>query len=275
MIPAAPQRVVVLGMADTQIAAALGTTIVGATTNPSSADGAWPGVSPQIPAEIRTLDSITPNLEALASLRPDLILMTSAQSGFYAAYPRISAIAPTISYQKGMLLDSGADVTRIIGKALGKDAEADALVTRSVEQLTQYKAEHPAVEGTTYTFGQYAAGTTYLVIAQDGPTAQLFDAIGVRQPAGIASLPIWQAGMAQVAPENLGVLDEADVAFIGATDGGAAFAAQPLVADLDLTRAGRLNFLTADEASLLLQPNPATTGAVLELVAPKLEKART
>jgi iron complex transport system substrate-binding protein len=271
-IPAAPQRVVVLGLADTQIAAALGAPIVGATINPSSPDGAWRGVTPQVPAELRTLDSITPDVEAIAALRPDLILMTSAQPGFSAAYEQISAIAPTISYKTALLQDSGEDLTRMIGRALGKDAEAEALIRESSERLASFKADHPGLQGKAYAFGQYAQGTTYVVIAQDGPTAKLFDAVGVRLPDPIAALPVWQAGMAQVAPENLGVLDSADVAFFAVSDGGQAFTAQPLVGNLVLVRSGGIHFLAPDQASLLLQPNPATTAAVLDLIGPLLEQ---
>ncbi|ODU03441.1 MAG: hypothetical protein ABS81_14220 [Pseudonocardia sp. SCN 72-86] len=273
-IPAAPQRVVVLGLADTQIAAALGAPIVGATKNPSSADGAWLGVSPQVPADVRTLDSITPNIEAIAALRPDLILMTSAQPSFSAAYAQIAAIAPTVSYRTALLQDSGDDLARLIGQALGRPAEADALIARSQDRLAQFKAAHPGLEGKGYAFGQYAQGGTYLVIAQDGPTAKLFDAIGIRLPGPIAGLPVWQAGMAQVAAENLGVLDSADVAFIGVagTAGERDFGAQPLVQDSNLLRSGRVDFLSYDESGLLLQPNPATTETVLGMIGPMLEK---
>jgi iron complex transport system substrate-binding protein len=271
-IPAAPQRVVVLGLADTQIAAALGAPIVGGTSNPTTQDGAWLGVSPQVPAELRTLDSITPNVEAIAALRPDLILMTSAQPSFAAAYEQISAVAPTVSYKAALLQDSGDDLVRLIGQALGKDAEAEALVQRSEDRLAQWRAAHPAIEGKGYLFGQYAQGGTYVVMAEDGPTARFFDKLGVRVPEPLATLPIWQAGMAQVAPENLGVLDSADVGFVGVADGGTAFTGQPLAAELSLLRSGGLHFLTYDQSGLLLQPNPATTDTVLELIGPMLEQ---
>lgn len=272
IVPAAPQRVVVLGLADTQIAAALGAPIVGATINPSSPDGAWLGVSPQVPAEIRTLDSITPDVEAIAALRPDLILMTSAQPGFSAAFEQISAIAPTISYKTALLQDPGEDLTRMIGQTLGKSAEAEALIRESSERLASFKAAHPGLQGKGYAFGQYAQGATYVVIAPDGPTAKLFEAVGVRLPEPIAALPGWQAGMAQVGPEGLRVLDSADVAFFGVADGGRAFTEQPLVGDMDLVRSGGMHFLTPDQASLLLQPNPATTAEVLDLIGPLLER---
>lgn len=271
-IPAAPQRVVVLGLADTQIAAALGAPIVGATVNPTSADGSWLGVSPQVPAEVRTLDSITPNIEAIAALRPDLILMTSTQPSYSNAYAQLSAIAPAVSYKEALLQDSGDDLVRMIGQALGKEAEAQALIQRSEDTLARFRAEHEALAGKGYLFGQYAQGGTYVVIAQDGPTAQFFGKLGLQVPGPLAALPLWQAGMAQLAPESLGVLDSANVGFVGVADGGAAFSAQPLAGELSLLRSGGLHFLSYDESSLLLQPNPAATDAVLELIGPALEQ---
>ncbi len=89
-----PERVVALGFADAQIAAALDAPVVGVARNSSSADGNWPGVSPPYPADIVTLDAMTPNVEQIAALRPDLILMTTAQPAFSQSYEELAAVAP-------------------------------------------------------------------------------------------------------------------------------------------------------------------------------------
>ncbi|ALL79406.1 hypothetical protein AD006_29490 (plasmid) [Pseudonocardia sp. EC080610-09] len=276
-IPAAPQRVVVLGLADTQIATALGATIVGATINPSSPDGAWPGVSPQVRPELRTLDSITPNLEAIAGLRPDLILMTTAQPSFSAAYAEISAIAPTVSYRTELLQDPGEELVRIIGHALGRDDEAQQLIDRSSATLAEFRTRHPELDGARYAFGQYVQGGTYLVVSPGSPVTALFGDIGLELPAPIAGLPVQQAATTQVAAENLGVLDSADIVFlgVGADSDRTAFLSQPLVAASAPARAGRLHFLTFDQAGLLFQPNPANTEAVLGLLEPLMSGVGT
>ncbi|NWJ73393.1 ABC transporter substrate-binding protein [Pseudonocardia sp. ICBG1122] len=71
VVPAPPQRVVVLGAGDAQIASALGAPVVGAVRSPAAPDGSWRGVDPPLPAGVSTLDPLAPDLEAVAALRPD------------------------------------------------------------------------------------------------------------------------------------------------------------------------------------------------------------
>lgn len=271
VVAAAPQRVVVLGAGDEQIAAALGAPIVGAVRNPVSADGAWLGVDPPVPAAVRTLDSLTPDLEAIAALRPDLILMTTAQPTFAAAYDRIAAIAPTVSYRTALLQDPGEDLTRMIGTALGRSAEAEALIARADEQIARFAAGRHTTGG--YVYGQFAAGTLYLVTAPDSPSVRFLGRLGLTVPEPVARLPLWQAGMAQLAGEQLALLDRARVAVIGVpTDADrAALTTHPLVARTALAREGRLHVVSSDVAALLLTPNPASTPALLEILRPVLE----
>lgn len=114
-----PQRVVVLGSADAQIASALGVPIVGAVRDPSSADGNWPGMAEPLPAELLVLDSTGPNLEQIAALHPDLILATSAQPAYTQLYDQLSRVAPVVSYRTALLQDSGEDLVRLIARATG------------------------------------------------------------------------------------------------------------------------------------------------------------
>ncbi|WP_226354003.1 ABC transporter substrate-binding protein [Pseudonocardia sp. ICBG601] len=271
VVPAAPRRVVVLGAGDAQIASALGAPVVGAVRNPASPDGSWRGVDPPLPAAVSTLDSLEPDLEAVAALRPDLILMTTAQPTFAAAYPRIAAIAPTVSYRTALLQDPGEDLTRMIGAALGRPEAAAELIARSDAQLARFRAELPA--GRSYVFGQYVGGTAYLVTAADGPSVRFFDRIGLRLPPAVAALPPWQAGISQLPDEQLGLLDAADVALVGVPTGadGAALTARPLVARGPLVREGRLHLVSTDVAALLMTPNPASTPALIETLRPLLE----
>ena len=271
-VPARPQRVVVLGFADAQIATAIGAPVVAAARNPSSPDGNWAGVNPPLPADVTVLDNITPNLEAITAARPDLILMTTAQPSFSASYPQIAAIAPTVSHLGRLLEDPGDDLVRVIGRATGRTAEADALIAHSNAAIAATAARHPDLRGRSYAFGQYHNGQTFVVVAQDGPTAAFFRRLGMQVAPGLAGLPVAQAGAATLPPENLARLDTADVAFLGLYAPGdeQRFRSQPLARNLDVLQGDRLRVLTTDEASLLLAPNPATTETTLALVEPTL-----
>jgi ABC-type Fe3+-hydroxamate transport system substrate-binding protein len=89
-------------------------------------------VEPKLPAEVRDLGLRTePNMEALASLRPDLILTTPFSESVRAMMERI---APTLSlgtYIPGAEpLDRSRAVTRDIARRLGVETRADTLLGR-------------------------------------------------------------------------------------------------------------------------------------------------
>lgn len=273
-IPRAPERVVVLGPGDAQLAAALGAPVVGVVRNPVRDDGAWLGESPPLPAEVRTLDPITPDLEAIAALRPDLILMTTSQPTYSTAYAEIARIAPTVSYRTALLQDPGGELALMIGRALGREDAARDLVARSDEALTRFAAEHPGLAGKRYAWGQFAAGTTYLVTAPDSPSAGFFDRLGMVRPASHDELPPWQAGMVQVPAERLTLLDDADVVILGTAlpADRDAFLAEPLVQRSRVLTEDRMHLVDAEVAALLLTPNPASVPALLDTLRPVLEE---
>ncbi|MFE5853083.1 ABC transporter substrate-binding protein [Streptomyces sp. NPDC056500] len=274
-IPRKPERVVVLGFADAQIAAALGAPVVGGTRNTSSTDGNWLGVSPGFSSEVLTLDAINPNLEKILALKPDLILMTTAQPGYGSAYKKLSAIAPVVSYKNKLLQDSGDELTTLIGQALGEEKKAEQLIAKSHKSLADFAAAHPGLKGKGYAFGQEAGGTVHAVVAADGPTARFFGALGMKLPEPLVKLGIESGGKTQLSQENLDLLDNAQIAFFGVPDkkAGEAFAKRPVVSSLKLTTSGSLHFLDYNESGMLLGPNPAVTDMLLAKLGPALKKA--
>ncbi|WP_028923801.1 ABC transporter substrate-binding protein [Pseudonocardia acaciae] len=276
-VPAKPRRVVAVGSADVQIAAALGANLVAVVRNPSSPDGNWPGTAKLAP-EVLALDLVTPNLERIAAARPDLILATSAQPEYHAQYQKLSAIAPVVSYRRSLLLDSGDDLTRMIGAALGEDARAAAMVDDSRRRMERFVSEHPRVRGMSYAFGQYGSGNLHLVMADDTTSARFLTALGMRVPDPLKRLGTTdntRFGMTPLGPELLATLDSADVAFISTYGEGARqeLTANPLVAGLRMRADGRLHLISVDLAGELLMPNPAITAHLLDELAPLVAKA--
>ncbi|ADB50644.1 ABC transporter substrate-binding protein [Conexibacter woesei] len=268
-IPGPPRRVVALGAADVQIARALGAELVGASTNDSSPDGQWLGVDPPLPGSVAKLPAIEPDIERIASLRPDLILITTAQPSYSRLYETLAKIAPVISYRKGLLEDSGDDLTRLIGAALGRSEQAEALIARSGRQLDAFAREHRELEGKRIVFGQHAARTTYLVVAATAPSTVAFERLGMRLPGSLAKLPVQAApGIAVISEEKLGLLDAADYVVLGVASPavGRTFLAGPVVSRLGITERGGIRFIDFNEATVLLAPNPAVTGTLLDLL---------
>lgn len=273
-ITARPERVVTLGVADAQIASALGANIVGATVNPARDDGNWAGVEPPLGAAITVLSDSTPNLEQLAELEPDLILATTAYPTYGDVYDELSEIAPVISYKTTLLGDDGDELTRMIGAALGERALADTLIAESDALVAEFVEAHPGLAGTRYLLGQYFSGTLQLLAGADTPSAQFLARIGLVVPEEVAvfddgSLP---AGMANIAGEQFGLLDTAEVVFLRMYGQGAEeeFRANPLVAELRLETEGALHIISDDLITLLFAPNPAVTDDIIADFGPLL-----
>lgn len=273
-IEAPPERVVALGAADVQIARALGANVVGAAKNDYRKDGEWLGVEPPLGDSVTRLHAIEPNVEQIARLRPDLILITAAQPSFSAAYEVLSKIAPVVSYDKGLLEDNGEDLVRTIGQALGRSEQAEQLIADSRKQLRDFAKEHPELRGKRIAVGQAVGGQTYLVVSHTAPSTALLEGIGMKLPAPIARLPVrMPPGVTVLSDENLGLLDSADHVLLGIASEAEArrYLDEPLVSRLDVATAGNLDFVDFNEATLLVQPNPASTGAVLDILERELK----
>ena len=140
-IPVDPQRVVTLDTFAFEAAMALDLPVVGAVANGTMSDP--DGIFAPLLAGIDTVGSQVgePNLEAIAALRPDLIL-----GGFpngSSLDDRLKAIAPTYL---GIEFDSSQqwkEVFTAIGDALGRGEDARALLADYEERARQVTAEIP------------------------------------------------------------------------------------------------------------------------------------
>lgn len=126
----APPRVVALdyGLASTLLG--LGVTPVGVSE--LSGWSEWV-VEPAMPPGVAELGvSSEPNLEVLAALQPDLILITP---WLEAQRPRLERFAPVLSLESFIwsgrpILETAIDSTRILAARLGREAEGEALLAR-------------------------------------------------------------------------------------------------------------------------------------------------
>ena len=131
-VPAPPQRIIALGQTDLDPVAALGAvTIAVGSLIGSSCSLLLPWNSDRLPAEPTLLNMQEIEFEKLAALQPDLIL--AVMSGITKGdYTKLSAIAPTVSQPKGYgdWAVPYRPHTEIIGAALGRPAEAAAMIDR-------------------------------------------------------------------------------------------------------------------------------------------------
>ena len=154
----APKRVVTIGWGSQDVALALGVVPVGIqdfTADSGTGNGVLPWDRPKLgnakPTLIKATTSEVP-YEKIAALRPDVIL--AANSGITAAqYGKLKQLAPTVAYPGKPWETSLADQTRLVGKALGKPKQAEALLKRERARIAAVAREHPEFKGKTVAFG--------------------------------------------------------------------------------------------------------------------------
>ncbi|CCF84680.1 Periplasmic binding protein (fragment) [Nitrolancea hollandica Lb] len=134
-VPANPQRVVVLDTGELDSALALGIKPVGAVS--AFQGGSFPSYLSDKTEGITSVGTIQqPNLEAIAALKPDLIL--SSKLRHEAIYPQLSQIAPTVFTESVGV--TWKENFKTHAEALGKTAEADRMLADYTKRLDQFKA---------------------------------------------------------------------------------------------------------------------------------------
>jgi iron complex transport system substrate-binding protein len=153
VIPAAPQRIVTLGWSSTDAAIALGTVPVGFPSFRSA--GFDKDIVPWVEEGIAKAGAPGPTtfddtagapIEKIAALKPDLIL--AVYSGITEdEYKLLSQIAPVVAYPEHPWTATWQQVIAISGEAMGKSAEATALVAELEAFIKAEAAKYPALAG--------------------------------------------------------------------------------------------------------------------------------
>jgi iron complex transport system substrate-binding protein len=187
-ITAEPKRIVVVGLVEQDALLALGVVPVATTEWFGKYPGAvWPWAKDKLgsatPPEVLTdVDGI--QFEKVAALKPDLIL--GVYSGLTAEqYGTLSKIAPTVAQPKGGI-DWGVgwqELTRTVGKAVGKPDAAEKAVTDAEAKLKAARAANPAFEGATGLVATTYEG--FYVYGADDSRGRLMTDLGFELPAGL------------------------------------------------------------------------------------------
>lgn len=102
------------------------------------------------PAMYSEADGI--NFTEIAKLSPDVIL--GAYSGLTQEdYTKLSEIAPVVAYPELAYGTPWQDSTAMIGKALGKEAEAAELIAETESVIKEKAGEYPQIQGKTFIYG--------------------------------------------------------------------------------------------------------------------------
>lgn len=280
VVPAEPVRVVTAGLTEQDVVLALGVTPVGVTEWYGDQPYAtWPwaqdelgGATPEVLSVADTFE-----YEKIAGLAPDLIVAVNAGLD-QASYDRLSAIAPTVAQPTdGPSNFAPWDAqTLIVGQALGRADEAQALITGIKDRFAAEAAAHPQFAGVPAVFLQAPYYDGSAIAYQDGLSTEFLTDLGFVVPSEIDRFaPEGDTAQAYIPLENLGVLDSADV-LLWATEDTTARAeleAQPLYRQLAAVRGGNLVFTDGELAGAIYFATPLSLPYVLDRLVPLLDRA--
>lgn len=164
IIKTAPARVATVAWVNADIALALGVVPVGMPKDAWGGNdkgstpwkdaalekaGAAIGTG-KAPAQYSEADGI--NFTEIAKTSPDVIL--AAYSGLSQEdYDKLSKIAPVVAYPKLAWGTSWQDATTMLGQALGKSADAKALIGATEKTIADKAAKYPQLAGKSFIYG--------------------------------------------------------------------------------------------------------------------------
>jgi iron complex transport system substrate-binding protein len=237
-IAAAPRRVVSLSPSLTEMLYA-----VGAGDQVAAVDkySNYPAGTP-----VTDLSGFKPNVEAVAALTPDLVVVAGDRDGLVAALGTVGV--PTLLLPPAKSLDDTYGQLTTIGAATGHADQAAATVATMRQQVDALTARVPERE---------APLTDFYELADDGHTVTSSTFIGnVLSLAGLTSIadaaPDQAGGYPQLSSEAILAADPA-VVFLAHSDGAnpttEELAARPGWSELQAVRDGHVVALDPDVAS--------------------------
>jgi iron complex transport system substrate-binding protein len=277
-ITEAPERVVSIGFSEQDPLLALGVVPVAVRYwYGDEADAIFPwadAAAGDAQPVVLNMDFGALNYEAILELAPDLIV--AVYSGINAEeYAALSQIAPTIA-QTDEYIDFGMpwqEMTRIIGAAVGKSTEADALVSDVEAQLAEAAEQNPQFAGknVAVVYG-YAAGSYGFYTDQD-PRGRFFSDLGFVVPEELVEIA-GENFYADVSPERVDLLDQDLMVVVGLQfiEGGQeAIESDQLLSQLDAVKEGRVLFVPAELDDALQFNTVLSIPYLVEGVLPELQ----
>jgi iron complex transport system substrate-binding protein len=236
-IPAPPTRIVALSFEE-DVLSQVGVATVGRTDNYYAPGALYPWQEGEVDPGVAPLGGPAGlDLEKVASLQPDLILATNYYE-LETMYEGLSAIAPTVAYRTGWGEATWQDTARVIGRAVGKEAEVEQRISEVDGSVAALAAELPGLAGKTFSSVFYhEAGQFSVDTNPEGHTAKQLGQLGmVMSPRIVAEVVNRSLGAEQV-----GLID-ADLVRLGfaSDDLRAQLTASPLFQAVPAVRDGRV-----------------------------------
>lgn len=252
-IPTAPERVIAVGFSEQDPVLALG--VVPVAVRDWFGDqpyGVWPWGQAALgdaTPELMQMPFGELNYELLASLAPDLIVAT--HSGITAEeYDLLAQIAPTLA-QPDEYPDFGVPwqvQTQLIGRALGREEQANALVAEVEGLIAAANTSHNGFGGASIAWVSPAAEAgQFWVVGENTPPLRFLTSLGLTYDPALSEV-VGDLDSAQISSESLNLLD-VDVLIVRAAtpEEQAAILSNPLFSQLNVAQEGRIIFFVGND----------------------------
>jgi iron complex transport system substrate-binding protein len=277
-VPAKPRRIVAVGLTEQDTILALGyKPIATSEWYGNQPYAVWPWARAALgdskPTVLKTDDGF--NFEAIAALRPDLIVGVS--SGMTEEdYEKLSRLAPTIAPPKGgtLYFSPWDDQVELIAAALGKPDQGRALVQGIKDDYAKVAAAHPEFRGKTATFVQNGFYNGLIYAYPDGLATDFLTMLGFKINPKLTPLIKKEGEQVGISAERLDVL-EADV-IVFATEKPAdlpALKKVPTFNKLAAVSEHRTVYTDGTLAGALYFLSPLSLPYALDRLTPQLEAA--
>lgn len=276
-ITAAPERIVLVGLNEQDALLALGTVPVGTSNFLDAPGGIFPWAEEALGgAPLPTLLDQTDGIpyEQVAALTPDLII------GLYSGltqedYDTLSGIAPTVAQPAGQedYTISWQDTTTTLGKILGKEDEAAALVADTEAVFTQARDAHPEFAGRTAVMATLYEG--YYFYGADDVRGRTLTSLGFTVPADLDQF-IGADGFGGTVPgERVSLLDVDALVWLAEESTESSLRADALYSSLGVVSEGREVFVadSEDVYDAVSFVTPLSIPFVVENLVPRLSAA--
>ncbi|NDW00713.1 ABC transporter substrate-binding protein [Salipiger sp. PrR002] len=180
--------------------------------------GVWPWAQPLLGEASPALMTGEASIETVASLSPDLIVAIG--SGISEAeYALLSQIAPVLMQAPeysayGMPWDAEL---RMIARATGTEAKAEALIADVAQQFAALRDRHPDWQGQTAACAWHDGGQTSAFTGGDA-RVQFVREMGFRQPQALEAISPADGFYTALSPEDLSPLDADALVWISSED---------------------------------------------------------
>ncbi|MFW6075971.1 MAG: ABC transporter substrate-binding protein [Chloroflexota bacterium] len=254
-IPEEPERVLTIGYSEQDPVLALGVKPVAVREwFGEQPHAVWPWAEDELgdaEPEVLVMAFGELDFEEIAALDPDLIVAT--HSGIVEEeYTTLAEIAPTLA-QPDDYPDFGVpwqEQTRLIGRALGREAQAEELIAEVEEYIDRATEDHPEFDGATIAWASPAGDGQYWAVGASTPPMQFLQDLGFELVPELDEL-VGDADSAEVSAEQMGLLD-ADVLImqVRSEEERAAIEEDPLYQQLNAAQEGRTIFFVGQDDPL-------------------------